>query len=203
MEANIKKYIKGTRAISGCVFCKHFTDKTYDELLPNGIMRINPLNPVVNNHSAPHDWIFERFRQTGIAPSKIREDYQHTMFVPVTHGEDAADDPHSAAQAFYAAADYVDRMGIQANIITSIGTAATQSVFHTNIHVVPRDHDDILMLPWSFQDKPLETEWGSSHVRFKKFESINEAPSEIKKYFDNEYKDLHRTGIWTDYESLH
>lgn len=205
MEANIKKYLADTRAISGCVFCKIFIDKTYDELLPNGIMRINPLNPVVNDQNAPHSWLIGRFNNdnSNKAPSVIREEYGHTMFVPIEHAEDASDNPRSASQAFYAAAEYVDQMGIQANIITSVGTAATQSVFHTHIHVVPRDHEDTLMLPWSFQDSPETTEWGSSFVRFKQFDNVNEAPIEIAKHFSKGYRMLQRMGVYTDYESLH
>jgi len=38
-----------------------------------------------------------------------------------------------------------------ANIITSKGREATQSVFHLHVHVVPRQADDDLPLPWTPQ----------------------------------------------------
>lgn len=38
-----------------------------------------------------------------------------------------------------------------ANLITSKGDAATQSVLHLHVHVVPRQADDDLPLPWTPQ----------------------------------------------------
>jgi histidine triad (HIT) family protein len=38
-----------------------------------------------------------------------------------------------------------------ANIITSIGRVATQSVFHLHVHIVPRHEGDGLCLPWTGQ----------------------------------------------------
>ena len=40
-----------------------------------------------------------------------------------------------------------------ANLITSIGAAATQTVFHLHVHVVPRHEGDGLLLPWSNQER--------------------------------------------------
>jgi len=40
---------------------------------------------------------------------------------------------------------------LQANIITSIGSAATQTVMHAHIHIVPRAEGDGLKLPWADQ----------------------------------------------------
>ncbi|OHT47970.1 hypothetical protein BKG71_25700 [Mycobacteroides chelonae] len=60
-----------------------------------------------------------------------------------------------AADLADAAAVYLQRRGdIQANVITSIGPDATQTVFHTHIHVVPRRENDGLHLPWTGQVKP-------------------------------------------------
>lgn len=43
-------------------------------------------------------------------------------------------------------------MGLEsANFITSAGPAATQSVFHLHVHLVPRFEDDGLILPWTGQ----------------------------------------------------
>jgi diadenosine tetraphosphate (Ap4A) HIT family hydrolase len=41
--------------------------------------------------------------------------------------------------------------GLQANIITSIGPAASQTVMHTHLHIVPRTEGDGLHLPWTGQ----------------------------------------------------
>lgn len=38
-----------------------------------------------------------------------------------------------------------------ANLITSRGGAATQTVFHLHVHVVPREAGDGLALPWTPQ----------------------------------------------------
>jgi histidine triad (HIT) family protein len=37
------------------------------------------------------------------------------------------------------------------NVITSKGTAATQTIFHFHVHVVPRETNDGLKLPWSLE----------------------------------------------------
>jgi histidine triad (HIT) family protein len=50
---------------------------------------------------------------------------------------------------------YADPIG-QYNFITSAGKAATQSVMHLHIHIVPRQEGDGLLLPWSGQ-QPLMT----------------------------------------------
>lgn len=46
------------------------------------------------------------------------------------------------------AAEYAAKLGSAFNIITSAGAAATQSVWHLHLHVVPRSTDDGLMVPW-------------------------------------------------------
>lgn len=73
----------------------------------------------------------------------------HVLAIHKNHTCDAADEPWVARELMFAASAYVGRHDIQANLITSIGAAATQTVFHTHLHVVPRLLDDGLMLPWS------------------------------------------------------
>ncbi|MEU0542867.1 HIT domain-containing protein [Nocardia sp. NPDC005978] len=80
----------------------------------------------------------------------------HMLFVPTRHATNAAIDPQGAAEAMEAAAIYVRDLygsGINANLITSIGPAATQSIWHTHVHVVPRHEGDGLHLPWTGQVK--------------------------------------------------
>lgn len=72
----------------------------------------------------------------------------HELVVPVEHAEDATKDWTLAAGAMEVAAWLAWRHDA-ANIITNIGEAATQSVFHLHLHVVPRAHGDRLPLPWS------------------------------------------------------
>jgi diadenosine tetraphosphate (Ap4A) HIT family hydrolase len=52
-------------------------------------------------------------------------------------------------------------MGGSWNIITSIGKAATQSIKHLHVHLVPRTEDDKLMVPWGtiYGDDPTAPHW--------------------------------------------
>jgi len=77
----------------------------------------------------------------------------HRLFVPTVHYRDASMGPVSAANAFEEACDWGYIQEEEFNIITSIGSAATQTVFHTHIHYVPRRPDDGLSLPWTGQKK--------------------------------------------------
>lgn len=73
----------------------------------------------------------------------------HTLFVPVDHARDASAHPAAAGRAFSAAARYAAEQGGDFNLITSAGRSATQTVFHTHIHYIPRTHEDRLKLPWT------------------------------------------------------
>lgn len=114
--------------MSDCVFCDRIERGEYDreEL---GCVVFEPLNPVTPGH---------------------------LLVVPIAHSTSAADQRVSANDAGYAvelAAKIVWEQEIEANIITSIGPSATQTVLHTHIHLVPRHEGDGLMLPWSGQQK--------------------------------------------------
>jgi histidine triad (HIT) family protein len=74
----------------------------------------------------------------------------HMLVVPVEHVEHAATDPHVSARAMEIAATVAQRYR-SANIITSIGRPATQTVKHLHLHVVPRRDGDGLHLPWTGQ----------------------------------------------------
>lgn len=80
----------------------------------------------------------------------------HVIVIPKEHVPDALDTPRVAEAAMFVAASWArtrrDQGGCQDwNIITSAGRAATQTVPHLHIHVVPRKEGDGLMLPWSGQ----------------------------------------------------
>ncbi|HEY0690666.1 MAG TPA: HIT domain-containing protein [Kribbella sp.] len=80
----------------------------------------------------------------------------HTLVVPRTHVRNATVDPMVAGATMANAARLTRRMISAeqmsgANIITSVGRVATQSVFHLHLHIVPRRDNDGLHLPWTGQ----------------------------------------------------
>jgi histidine triad (HIT) family protein len=111
----------------------------------------------------------------GVAPAKIVDAWTDAMaFVPLTpvcdghvlivsrmHVDDAATNQWTTASVMRRAAAYIQEMGGSWNIITSIGKAATQSVKHLHVHLVPRTEDDNLMVPWGtiYGDDPTAPHW--------------------------------------------
>ena len=76
----------------------------------------------------------------------------HFLAVPRKHVASALESPFHAARTLQFAAQLATDMGLAAvNFITSVGVAATQSVPHLHIHVVPRHPGDGLALPWTGQ----------------------------------------------------
>jgi histidine triad (HIT) family protein len=73
----------------------------------------------------------------------------HLLVIPHDHVSDFSADPDVTAITARRAAELALERGlICANLITSMGAAATQSVFHLHLHLVPRAADDGLALPW-------------------------------------------------------
>ncbi|WP_410614240.1 HIT family protein [Amycolatopsis sp. lyj-109] len=72
----------------------------------------------------------------------------HVLVIPRAHVADAGVDPAVSARTMACAAELLGEHQA-ANIITSRGSAATQTVFHLHIHVVPRAAGDGLPLPWT------------------------------------------------------
>lgn len=72
----------------------------------------------------------------------------HCLIVPKTHVPDFATDPEVFAATARRAAELMRRTHRPMNVITSRGRAATQSVFHLHLHLVPREENDGLALPW-------------------------------------------------------
>lgn len=75
----------------------------------------------------------------------------HMLFVADRHTRDAAHDPMLFGKVAEIAGWWVRSQGIAANVITSVQSAATQTVFHLHVHVVPRREGDGLALPWTGQ----------------------------------------------------
>lgn len=74
----------------------------------------------------------------------------HLLVIPRRHITDAGADQESAAAAQRRASELVAELP-SANIITSKGAEATQTVFHAHWHVLPREALDGLPLPWTPQ----------------------------------------------------
>src|SRR4051794_33645564 len=75
----------------------------------------------------------------------------HVLVLPAAHVTSATDSPEVTAMTMRYAAKYAREHTTDCNIITSVGDAATQTVRHLHIHVVPRRADDGLALPWTEQ----------------------------------------------------
>ncbi|WP_234318939.1 HIT family protein [Streptomyces sp. NRRL S-237] len=74
----------------------------------------------------------------------------HVMVLLRVQVADAGADPEVTAAVYRRAAELMAELPA-ANLITSKGTAATQSVFHLHVHAVPRQEGDNLPLPWTPQ----------------------------------------------------
>ncbi|HEX5566619.1 MAG TPA: HIT domain-containing protein [Streptomyces sp.] len=76
----------------------------------------------------------------------------HTLVIPRQHVADFAEDPDVTAATARRAAELGRDLQLQhANLITSWGRHATQTVFHLHLHLVPRASGDGLPLPWTLQ----------------------------------------------------
>lgn len=108
-----------------CVFCDRIQRGEYDaERGSDEVVSFEPLNPVTR---------------------------MHRLFVPKAHVVSALDSPAVTGQVMAVAADYARQAAVPCNLLTSVGTAATQSVFHLHVHYVPRRWGDGLHLPWTGQ----------------------------------------------------
>jgi histidine triad (HIT) family protein len=108
-----------------CVFCAIVAGEAPAQMVASipGSIAVRPLNPVVPGH---------------------------VLVLPTTHVRDAADDPDITAATMRHAAVLAPMVTPgQFNLITSAGPAATQTVFHLHIHIVPRSEGDGLALPWT------------------------------------------------------
>lgn len=75
----------------------------------------------------------------------------HVLVLPRSHVTDFTEYPGVSAYVMAVAAEFAaaDPVTYDAcNVITSRGRAATQSVPHLHLHLVPRAVDDGLALPW-------------------------------------------------------
>lgn len=102
----------------------------------------------INLGRAPATFVHEWSDTIAITPLGPVVD-GHTLVIPKTHVTDFAEDPDvTAATARRAAQLCRDLDLVHANLITSRGVHATQSVTHLHLHLVPRAEGDGLALPW-------------------------------------------------------
>jgi histidine triad (HIT) family protein len=122
MSSSILSYDVASVGSSGCPFCDYAGPSPV--LFENDrVFVIEPLTPVVPGH---------------------------VLVIPKRHVADAFEDPAVTGMTAKLAVRYARASGIRAaNIITSVGTVATQTVRHLHVHIVPRAEDDGLRLPWT------------------------------------------------------
>lgn len=73
----------------------------------------------------------------------------HVLVIPRTHVAHYAHDPEVSALTMRRAAEFArDYDWESSNQLTSAGVAATQSVNHLHLHLLPRRFDDRVQLPW-------------------------------------------------------
>jgi histidine triad (HIT) family protein len=111
--------------VANCVFCRIVAGAepaTIVRRTPE-MLTIVPLNPVVPGH---------------------------LLILPTVHVEDFTTRPSVSAAVMHEAANVAVAWALgSCNLITSKGHAATQSMFHLHVHLVPRVEGDGLMLPWT------------------------------------------------------
>lgn len=85
----------------------------------------------------------------------------HVLIIPRQHVVHFAESPDTTAAVMKRAAEYAAGRHDSANLITSMGRAATQSIDHLHVHVVPRTADDQSMVPWGtvYGDDPQAPHW--------------------------------------------
>lgn len=108
----------------GCVFCDKIREGSVFLHPSLPVVCFEPLNPVIDGHM---------------------------LFVHREHTHDARENPEVTGMVFQVASEYGSILNEDFNLITSAGPNATQTVFHTHIHLVPRREGDGLHLPWTGQ----------------------------------------------------
>ena len=112
--------------MADCPFCARIKDGEYDYYDEHSVA-FQPLNPVTPGHF---------------------------LVVPRKHVASALEPlaPILLGGAMRLAAILARQMDLTGcNFINSAGAAATQTVFHLHVHVVPRHEGDGLALPWTGQ----------------------------------------------------
>ena len=116
-----------------CIFCEIIRGEAPADIVKSwagseiGAIAFTPLNPVTPGH---------------------------VLVVPNRHVSDFQDDPRVTGMTFQYASQLAKELGHEsANLITSKGEYATQTVLHLHVHIVPRHENDGLLLPWTLQQQ--------------------------------------------------
>lgn len=84
----------------------------------------------------------------------------HLLFVPSIHIDNIGDARTGAgnvvAATYKAIQLYLAEFPMDANVITNNGANADQTVFHLHVHLIPREYNDGVTLPWTWQKKEQE-----------------------------------------------
>lgn len=118
--------------VDGCPFCRIVAQVLAGEVRPvrawvagtHPVIVITPLRPVTEGH---------------------------VLVIPSVHVPDFSTDVEITALTAGYAAMLAAESPEDMNLITSRGPAATQTVYHLHIHLVPRRPGDALPLPWTPQ----------------------------------------------------
>jgi len=111
-----------------CVFCDYRGPSEVMAELDNSYI-IDPINPVVQGH------------RLVVSKAHLRDALHNASLTALTMKD---------AVRFAQGQGY-GRDSLNVNFITSVGTAATQTVEHLHIHIVPRRENDGIHLPWTEQ----------------------------------------------------
>jgi histidine triad (HIT) family protein len=113
---------------NGCVFCDY----------------AGP-SPILARYSGVNDDVIVIKPLNPVAPG-------HVLVIPKRHVAHAIENPTLAAVCMRSAIRFAQEEDIgDCNIITSCGPAATQTVMHLHVHLIPRERGDGLSLPWSVE----------------------------------------------------
>lgn len=117
--------------LTGCVFCEIVGGTAPAEVVRewDDALCIVPLNPVTPGHVLvlPKRHVASFFTSPDVSAATMRRAAE------MLHGVERHHEPRDH------------------NVITSAGEAATQTVMHLHVHIVPRSHGDGLPLPWTPQ----------------------------------------------------
>ncbi len=81
-------------------------------------------------------------------------DPTHTLIIPRVHVADAGTDPIVTAATMARAAEIMGQYE-NANLVTSRGRLASQTVFHLHVHVYERTMGDGIATPWPNPANPF------------------------------------------------
>lgn len=102
------------------------------------------------NHGPPAVFVFKSEEVVAFySPNPVTEG--HILVVPKRHVRNFMEDPLVTGATASVAAELAGFwQGYEdANLITSAGESATQTIPHLHFHIVPRHENDGLKLPWS------------------------------------------------------